>query len=114
MRGGGSVSITADGVKNYTQLFNQLYAIVDTDALTPNSKLVWDQGTTKLCFTIRNFSSSNIVFLCHSTTASSTTIDMLTISSSSTWHRCNLTTTISYTDRSTQIPPNNQDFIIYY
>lgn len=42
--GKGSVSVTADGVKTYKALLNELYALVDTSKLTHHSKYVDSNG----------------------------------------------------------------------
>lgn len=40
--GGASVEVTADGIKNYKQLLEELYALVDYDSVTTNAKLTYD------------------------------------------------------------------------
>lgn len=43
-----SVSVTADGVKTYRQLLNELFALVDFSKLNGRSFVVWENTTTDI------------------------------------------------------------------
>ena len=49
----GSVSVTSDGVKTNRQLFNELYALIDQNKISQNTKLVY--GTLVLTIKLTNF-----------------------------------------------------------
>lgn len=45
----GSVSVTADGVKTYGALFNELFALVDFSKINANSMLQYGSGEVCVC-----------------------------------------------------------------
>lgn len=60
---GGSVEITADGVKSNSQLFDDLHALIDIDKITQNTVLVQEQTSgVKTYFYLRHTNSSTIEY----------------------------------------------------
>lgn len=47
---GDSVSVTADGVKTYATLLNELYALVDKDRIGRNSILIWNESNQNFIY----------------------------------------------------------------
>ena len=111
---GGYVSVTADGVKTYTQLFNSLYALVDMSKVRTETKLIWDLGTAKIIFVMAEIRAGEVRFYRLTIGASDGALDNITVSNSSTWYRCNLATNNSYTNRSSNVPMNGHTFTIQY
>lgn len=51
----GSVSVTADGVKTYSALFDELHALIDSAKISGRSFVELDSGTNKVILLINNF-----------------------------------------------------------
>ena len=100
----GSVSITADGVKTWTQALNELFALIDTTKVSSDSKIEWTSNGNIIVCLMRDFNSNRIRMSMMYVDSASVSLDLLTISASSSWKRCNLTNSITYTDRSTNCP----------
>lgn len=110
----GSVSVTADGTKTFAQLFNSLYALVDMSKVSATSRLEWNTGSSTLVFYIRDYSSSQIRLYQFLIGTSNGSLDTVIISNSSAYYRCDLSTTIAYTNRSNNTSSNGQTFTFYY
>ena len=80
----GSVSITADGVKTYGQVLDDLFALVDASKINTKSSLVIESGSTKYVFGIESIGVA-FSFSAVRQTASATTIEELVVASSSSY-----------------------------
>ena len=102
-----SVSVTADGVKTYQQILNELYALLDTTKITYNSYLKYGNYIYRL-----TLSMSGLYQYTVATTASSNTfIQKLSVSATSGCERMSGTT---YSNLTTNVPTNGATFTIYY
>ena len=105
-RDNGSVSIMADGVKTYAQLFNELFAMVDRDKISKNSALLFQDTFLQ----ISRFSATVISFLGLSD------INLMTValkSSSSLYYTYAITNSTA-TNRSTNVPTASMVIKIIY
>jgi len=98
----GSVSITADGVKTYSALFDELYANVDRNKTTPNSML--SVGNQILC--VANMTANDISFSRAYTGGSYAEISSAVLkTSSSLYRRMSMNTSgNTYNDNSSVVP----------
>lgn len=104
---GESVSVTADGIKTYQQVLNNLFALLDTTKITYNSYIKYGNYIYRLTlimtglyqFTVASIASSN------------TFIQKISVSASSGCERISGST---FTDLTSQVPTNGATFTIYY
>ena len=69
-----SVSVTADGVKTFAILLNELYALIDENKVTRNTKIVRAYNGIEFVYSINRIQSNNYNF----TTVRNTTADCTT------------------------------------
>ena len=104
----GSVSVTADGVKTYSQLLDELYALIDTTKINRKSILVVDDNTLvdNLVGTSLRFSNAYI--------NNQNTVSVLTavIKASASTYRTNAGGAL--TDKSAIVPTSGEVFSIIY
>ena len=108
----GSVSVSADGIKSYAQLFNDLRSLVDMSKVTTNARLVI-KGTTTIVYRLFTNDGSEMTFTSTSTSNNTVTVDRIHVSTSSKWLRCQITTTPTYSDRSSTVVSGNTFTIEY-
>ena len=111
----GSVSVTADGVKNYTQLLNALFAITDKSKITNDSIFVFrynDSNNTKAYFHITESSNNYLVYARLSASSSGTRATEFYLETSSSKYQISTGSTRS--DSSTQVPTSGWSFEIFY
>lgn len=111
----GSVSITADGTKTYSQLFNSLFALVNLSKVTNNSYLVFDyhnSSGTKAQYILQEIANNYLVFNRTAASSSGARIESYYIASTGS---SNMQATGSTrVDISTQIPTSGWSFEIFY
>ena len=112
----GSVSVSANGVKTYSQLFNELFALIDISKLTRHSVLALEETNgTKSYYGLYKFSATEINF--SESSLERTTqlfIRRLTLkTSASEFIQCgglNPPVIINYSSGT----PSNVNFVLYY
>ena len=102
----GYVSITADGVKTWTTLLNELYALIDRSKLTPYSKM--EQGG--YIYSISAILTSNIAFGC----AVGSCLYVRNLASSSSFYRQFQYSNATLNDLSSAVPPASTVIKIIY
>jgi len=111
----GSVSVTADGTKTYSQLFNALFALVNLSKVTNNSYLVFDyhnSSGTKARYILQEIANNYLVFNRTAASSSGARIESYYIASTGS---SNMQATGSTrVDISTQIPTSGWSFEIFY
>lgn len=107
-----SVSVTADGVKTYATLLNELFTLVDFSKVTVRTKL-HRTGDEILGLTLLASPSSLIFSFCYTFTANDTMIcSMYIASSGSKYMTYNFGG--SFSDRSNKVPTSGEKITIYY
>lgn len=110
----GSVSVTADGVKTYTQLLNSLYELADFSKLSQYSYLVRSTSDgNHLCYNMISYYTT-VAYFTRSFVGTSVVVDSLTVGSSSSWKRATTTTSTTITDNSSGVAGNGEAIILYY
>lgn len=79
--GKGSVSVTADGVKTFNQLFAELFALVDISKVTKDTRLTTSQGAL---YTLKGRSNSHLEFMWCGCNSSSLSIQDLRLEATAT------------------------------
>ena len=107
---GETATVTADGVKNYKQILEALYLLIDASKITPNAVIVEDAGTFKnVCHLVRMDNSKynfTRVYL-------STTLDSLMFEVGATsYFKQGTGNTVS--DASAVVPANGRTYKIIY
>ena len=108
----GSVSVTADGSKTNSVLFNELFALIDTNKISATSVLVKDADV----FPINNIGGTSYTFSNLSVTSSLSTILAVTLKSTgSTYYRCMTTSSATtFSDFSAGVPTSGTVYKIIY
>lgn len=111
----GSVSVTADGVKTYGALFNELFALVDFSKINANSMLQYGSGEVCVC---RLVSPTAIYFENTNIEANSFTAAKIVLRENESMI---VVLSITYsplaatpTDYSALVPAANTTFTVYY
>lgn len=104
------VEVTADGVKTYAQLLNELYALIDSDKITNESKLVYNNQTV---YSLSGKYSNGYRFgMVYEINSSAFKLQYIYIhSTTSLLMSCSNTTT---TDSSDSTPSSGIKFTLYY
>lgn len=111
--GGGSISVTGDGVKTFGQLLTELFALVDPTKIKRNSTLDHANGV----FHLITYSPSSYVFtrIRMSVTDGSLITYAYTVSASGAYTNATIDSNgISVTDQSSIVITNGQSITIYY
>ena len=110
-----SVSVTADGVKTYSQLLNELYALVDVDKVTRNSVLVRKQPTVDTILHIIHKFNSSLTFTAGYVSAMNDmpVFSMIVQASGSCFKTIQIDGT-TITDLSSNVPSSGVIFTLYY
>ena len=114
LRGGVIASVTADGVKTYSALFDELYALLSNATILYPEKLILSVGGRTILYVTTPF----VKFGCCYSQADgrvSNSVVMLK-DSGSTWRQTNInnTGTITYDNSDTIAAPNNQIISVIY
>lgn len=114
----GSITVTGDGSKTYSQVLDSLFALVDPTKLTSKSVLqVSISATTIMNLALTVADSSSYIFTRTVVDGSSSTtyIDSFSMmSSGSTWYRSTITTTAAYSNRSSNTVGSGMPITLYY
>ena len=102
----GNVSVTADGVKTYSQLFDTLYSLIDSSKINNKSYLT----IANQVYAITNKTASQIDFGC----VTVRNINGIRIKASSSEFSAFNIVTSTYTDGASSIPSNGTVIRIYY
>ena len=107
-----SVSVTADGVKTYATLLNELFALVDFSKVTVRTKL-YRTADEIFGLALRANQSSLAFSFCYAYTANDTVIGSMFVASSGSKYA---TYKIggSFIDRSDSVPTSGEKITIYY
>lgn len=113
-----SVSVTADGSKNYGALFNELFALMDTSKVTESSFVVEKSGNYYSRFFLGFHSASQFDYV-GTLILSTTAIEYISMSIqvSSSWHktaRINAGGGTTITNDTTTVPSNGTVYTLYY
>lgn len=110
-----SVKVTADGSKTYSQLFNELFALVDMTKITNKSLFIFDyQNSSGTLYQYILQEKSNIYLVFNRMSASSSGARIESFYLASTGSTNMQATGSTRADVSTQIPQNGWDFKIVY
>lgn len=113
----GSVSVTADGVKKYNELFNELFALVDMSKISSTSYMT--SSSSNYVFNYVNRSSANIVFSEIDPTTNGYTVGFMILASAvSDCDFVSYTTstagTTSKISSANSVAPNGRKITLYY
>lgn len=113
----GSVSVTADGVKTWSQMFDSLWALIDFTKLSPNSLLTTGLSPNYACYQVSILSVSEVEFSnTRATTQLSQVLSIQIKESGSTFYTVNSmvggATTLA--DNSPVVVGNGNVFTLYY
>ena len=111
----GSVSVTADGVKSISALFDELFALIDTSKLRATSVLVRERSSGDTAYHIGNYGSSIADFGCVNEGAGLVGIRLTSSGSSCTttsWAPGG--TSYTYADQSSTVPTNGTKYTVKY
>lgn len=116
-----SVSVTADGVKTYSQCLDALYALIDRNKITRNAILKIDVGTTIFYGSLAVDIVSTGVLLFYNTNSStlnfSNSVNVKLTSSGSIYQGCRAQGSSPYnvfSDYSSDVPASGTVFTLYY
>lgn len=110
--GGGSVYVTADGVKTNSQLLDELYALVDASKVSLNSTLNITTGTSEAIHNMNNKTATLYSYSRVDADSSHLRVRALHVLASSSEYRSLEDTTV--TDVSSSIPSAGTVFTITY
>ena len=115
------VDVTADGVKSYTTLLNELWALIDMSKITHETSLMfydYQRNTNDYYVITRKRNSNNyLYFICDTEWGSTTTAyigAMKIASSGSTFMAWEIQSTASSTDISSSVPVSGTKITLYY
>lgn len=116
-----SVSVTADGVKTYSQCLDALYTLIDRNKITRNAILKIDVGTTIFYGSLAVDIVSTGVLLFYNTNSStlnfSNSVNVKLTSSGSIYQGCRAQGSSPYnvfSDYSSDVPASGTVFTLYY
>lgn len=112
-----SVSVTADGVKTYKSLMNELYALVDQTKLTPRSYMLnINPSGNKYPYYLERITSTEISFWKQRASSANVLVDTFYLSSSNSLLYEIMTSTSGTTiyDESNSTVASGNVFTIYY
>lgn len=111
----GSVSVTADGVKTIAQLMNELFALSGTDNVTERSVITQITTSGLTVYQVTSKSASEIkAMTARATGAGYLYIELLTLSNDSKKYDYTITSSISSSDASSEVPTSGIEFAIEY
>lgn len=108
----GYVEVTADGVKAWSNLFVELYALIDKSKVSVNSVLSLDDKI----FRVHQIRSSDIFYTRSSASSSSQSIETISIggSAQTTYYSAYTTTTPTYSNKKNDVPTSGKVVRLYY
>lgn len=114
-----SVSVTADGIKSYSALFNSLFALIDTSKIKKTSQLVIEEATGTTCFNVSYYNSSEIRVSSTSTNTSDGKIYIsgITLKTSGSMWKIGILTepsSLSVANQSAAIAPSGRTYRFIY
>ena len=83
----GSVTVTGDGIKTYSQLLNALYGLIDGTKIKSTSTLVFNDGTGDVIFSMSSFTSADYKFIHSWTSLTALEMSYVAIRASSVYGR---------------------------
>ena len=110
-----SVSVTADGIKTWATLLNELYTKIDFSKVTDNSLFVYDTGTNRVIYTIYlkssslNFALSRV----NNSNISNGTVNLIS-NNSRIFESTTTTSGTTITNNSSEKPTNGTVITLYY
>lgn len=110
--GTNTVSVNTDGVKTRSQIFDDLYALIDPSKITGRSFLSADSAAGSSVFQISNISGSTYVFTQISLSASDIVGACVNVKASGSTYYASAGTTV--TDGSSYVMPAGATFTIHY
>ncbi len=111
----GSVKVTANGVKTYSQVLDDLFALIDMTKITSNSRFVIAYNNAvnfESHFSLAESANSYVLFSRATAAAAGSRVQEIEINASSSKYQTAVGT--SRTDDSTGIPSNGWGFILIY
>ena len=111
----GFVKVVADGSKSYTQLFNELFALVNMSKVTDRTICVFDYQNAagnKAHYLLSELSNSYLVFNRSVASSGGARIESYYMAATGSMYMVATGTTRS--DSSATIPSNGWEFVIYY
>lgn len=114
-----SVSITSDGSTSYKNIFNSLFALIDTSKVKRTSQLVIETSSDTTYFDVAYYSSSGIRVSCTTTNTSDGKIYVsgITLEASNSMWKIGIMTepsTLSVVNQSAGIAPSGRTFRFIY
>lgn len=115
----GSVSVTANGVKSYSALLNELYALINSTKISKYSKLVMNIAGNNFCYNISFIAADNSEYKFGLLTIVSPSVGVNVIdikASGSVFVGAGIdgTNTCSLSDQSASVPTNGTTITINY
>lgn len=108
-----SVSVTADGVKTYAQLFDALYALIDGSKINHTSVLKAGISGNIYIYHLVFYTSSRYIFS-YVTETGETSVRSYDVTNGSKYYLSTHSSSIAHYDNSSQIPASGSTFTLYY
>ena len=111
-----SVSVTADGVKTYTQILNALFAQIDLNKITETSMFSFKtESGVQNFYKLARKTGTDCTFSRTQLTTSLITIDAFNLSSaSSSFIVASGSSSLTISDSSSQVPDNGRVYTVFY
>lgn len=110
-----AVSVTADGVKTYGQLFNELYALTDATKVTRNAKLTMSNTSGGLIYNIERNYGTSITFIKSRNIISDYLVETIWLGPTSTYYLATTeASSTTFTNSTNTVPASGITFTLYY
>lgn len=110
-----AVSVTADGVKTYRQLFNELYALIDATKVTRNAKLIMTNTSGDVIYDIERIYGNAVTFVKTRNIASDYLVETIWFGTNSAYYlAATEASSTTFTDSTNSVPASGVTFTLYY
>lgn len=115
--GKGSVNVTADGVKTYAGVLNDLFAAAPTTNITKNSKIIMEQSGAEYVFNVSYITSATCIYCSSYGGSSGVDTDIFSLNATNSQYVGMVVSgsnTCSLTDRTATTCPSGTKITLYY
>ena len=110
-----AVSVTADGVKTYGQLFSELYALADATKVTRNAKLVMTNTSGDVIYNIERNYGTGITFVKTRNVVNDYLVETIWLGTTSAYYlAATEASSTTFTNSTNSVPASGVRFALYY
>ena len=110
-----AVSVTADGVKTYGQLFSELYALADATKVTRNAKLVMTNTSGDVVYNIERNYGTGITFVKTRNVVNDYLVETIWLGTTSAYYlAATEASSTTFTNSTNSVPASGVRFTLYY